>query len=112
MYFKVKNLIEETSPNFVTIEGVQFQKNQRTYSQLSQMQGLILSTLFERNLGFIVVEPSAWKSYCSIKGRKRVEQKANTIQMVKDRFNLKVSEDIADAIGLGIYTINNIKTEE
>lgn len=109
MYFKIKDLIENINPNFVTIEGVQFQNNYKTYSQLSQMQGIILSLLFERNIGFIIIEPTAWKAFCSIKGRKRIEQKSNTIQMVKDKFGLELSEDICDSIGIGLWTINNVK---
>lgn len=108
MYFLIKNLIDEIEPEFVTIEGIQFQRNYSTYSLLSQLQGLIFSILFERDMAFLLVEPTKWKSFCKIKGRKRIEQKANTIQMVKDKFNIEVSEDIADAIGIGLYTVNKI----
>lgn len=109
MYFKIKELIDDIKPDFVVIEGVQFQNNYKTYSQLSQLQGIILSILFERDLQFIFLEPTAWKAFCKIKGRKRIEQKANTIQMVKDKFGLELSEDICDAIGIGLWTINNTK---
>lgn len=109
MYFQIKNLIENSNSNFVALEGVQFQNNYKTYSLLSQLQGLIFSTLFERDLSFVLVEPTVWKAYCGIKGKKREEQKINTIQMVRDKFNLEMSEDEADAIGLGWYTVNNIK---
>ena len=106
MYFLVKDLINKLQPNFVSIEGVQFQNNFATYGKLSQVQGIIISILFNINVPFIIVEPSVWKSFCGIKGRKRVEQKANTIVMVKDKFDIEVSEDIADAIGIGYYTVN------
>lgn len=108
-YDLMKKLIKKIKPDFVVLEEVQYQNNFNTYHQLSQLQGVILSILFERNLPFVFIEPTAWKSFCKIKGRKRVEQKANTIQMVKDEFNLNVSEDEADAIGIGKWAINNIK---
>jgi len=108
MYFSIKNLIDEIKPDFVGFEGIQFQRNYQTYSLLSQLQGLILSILFERNMAFLYLEPTKWKAYCKIKGRKRAEQKANTIQMVKDKFSIEVSEDEADAIGIGIWCVNNL----
>jgi Holliday junction resolvasome RuvABC endonuclease subunit len=108
-YDLIKQLIEKTNPNYICIEQVQFQNNFNTFQQLSQLQGVIFAKLFEREIPFTIIEPSAWKSFCSIRGRKRVEQKANTIQMVKEKFNLEVSEDEADAIGIGLWSSKNIK---
>lgn len=108
----ISEKVEELCPDVVVIEGVQFQNNYRTYSQLSQMQGVIFNVLFTRNLAFRLIEPTAWKSYSKIKGKKRVEQKENTILMVRNKFNIDVSEDEADAIGIGIWAINNIDDKE
>ena len=81
-YDLIKNLIDKTNPDYICLEDCQFQNNYRTYQQLSVLQGTILALLFERNIPFTIIEPS-WKSFSLIKGRKREEQKANTIQMVK-----------------------------
>lgn len=108
----ISEKIEELQPNVVIIEGVQFQNNYRTYSQLSQMQGVIFNILFTRDIAFRLIEPTAWKSYSKIKGKKRVEQKENTILMVRNKFGINVSEDEADAIGIGIWAINNINNKE
>jgi len=108
MYDKIKGCLEKNNPDFVVFENVQFQKNYGTFQQLSQLQGLIMSLLFERNIGFQYVESTAWRAFCGVKGRKRIEQKANAIQIVKDKFNLSVSEDEADAILLGCFAVNKI----
>lgn len=108
-YDLIKNLISKVNPNYICIENCQFQNNYSTYQQLSQLQGVIFSILFETDIPFTIIEPTAWKSFCKIKGRKRIEQKANTIQMVKNKYNIDVSEDIADSIGIGIWTINHVK---
>ena len=110
MYFLIKELIEKHNPDFVVIENVQYQNNFRTYNMLSQMQGIIFALLFELNLGFICIEPTAWKSFCSVQGRKRAEQKASIIQIVKDLYNINATEDEADAIGIGMWAIKNIKS--
>jgi hypothetical protein len=68
-----------------------------------------MAYLFELDVGFTIVQPSAWKSYSNIKGRKREEQKANTVQMIKEKFNLDVSENEADSIGIGLFALYNEK---
>jgi crossover junction endodeoxyribonuclease RuvC len=88
---------------------VQFQNNYVTYQQLSQMQGVLMAYLFKINIPFQIVEPSAWRKTCGIKGRKREEQKANTQLFVKEKFGIDVSEDEADAIGIGIWSNKNIE---
>lgn len=108
MYDKIKECLIKINPDFVVFENVQFQKNYGTFQQLSQLQGVLMSLLFERNIGFQIIEPTAWKAFCGVKGRKRTEQKANAIQLVKDKFNLYVSEDEADAILIGFWAINKI----
>ena len=112
MYFLIKSLICKENPDYVIIEGVQYQNNQKTYNQLSQMQGVIFSILFETKMPFNLIEATAWKKFCGIQGKKRVEQKASTIQMVKETFNIEVSEDIADSIGIGLWAINNVQEKK
>jgi crossover junction endodeoxyribonuclease RuvC len=109
MYDRIIQLIDSVSPDFIVFENVQFQQNYGTFQQLSQLQGVIMGYLFKTNIGFEIIEPSAWKSFCLIKGRKREEQKKNTQIFVKNRYGLDCSEDIADAIGIGTWTINKIK---
>jgi crossover junction endodeoxyribonuclease RuvC len=108
MHDKIKECLDKYNPHFVVFENVQFQKNYGTFQQLSQLQGLIMALLFERNIGFQYVESTAWRAFCGVKGKKRAEQKANAIQIVKDKFNLSVSDDEADAILIGFWGVNKI----
>lgn len=103
----VCKLIVKFKPDLACIEGAQFQTNQRVYGELSRLQGVFFSIFFENNIPFHVVQPTQWKAFCKIKGKKRAEQKKNTQDMVRSDFGFDVSEDIADAIGIGIYAINN-----
>lgn len=105
---KIIDLIDEVNPSFIVFEDVQFQRNYGTFKQLSQLQGVIMAYLFKLNIGFQIIQPSAWKSFCGIKGRKRIEQKENTQLFVRNKYNIKASEDEADAIGIGTWAINKI----
>ena len=108
MYFLIKELLNKHNPGFVVLEGVQFQNNYKTYAQLSQMQGVIFSLLFEKDIGFLLIEPTAWRSFCGIKGRKRAEHKAAAIQLVNDTFQIDTDEDTAEAICIGVWASSNI----
>lgn len=105
---EIVKTVEIAKPDFVILENIQFQRNIATFKSLAQLQGCIMYHLNNSNIGYAFVEPSAWKSYCGIKGKKREEQKKNTIAYVKGKYNVDVSEDIADAIGIGTWAINNL----
>ena len=107
----IKLKIDEHKPDFIVFEDTQFQKSYKTYQELSQMQGVLMAYLFDLDIGFEIVSPGTWRSFSKIKGRKRIEQKTNTIQMIKDKYNLELSEDICDAIGIGLWSINKIKVK-
>lgn len=110
MYEEIKKLINNAKPNFVVLEQTQFHQNFSTYHLLSQLQGVLFTLLFEKNINFCLVEPTKWKSHCGVKGKKRAEQKANTIQIIKDKYQLsKLTEDEADAIGMGLWAIHTIE---
>jgi len=112
MYDEIKALLGIEKPDYVLIENVQFQNNFRVYSQLSQLQGVLFSLFFEREVNFNLIEPTAWRKVMGVTGRKRAEQKASVIQRVKEMFGIDVDEDAAEAIGLGYYGVNNIKLLE
>jgi Holliday junction resolvasome RuvABC endonuclease subunit len=99
----ITKMILKTKPDFVYIEGVQFQKNYKVYGELSQLQGVMLSIFFIFNINFEIVPPVRWKAFCGVKGRKRKEQKENTIQIVKQNYCIDATEDEADAISIGTY---------
>lgn len=108
MYFKIKDLLEKSKPDFVVLEGVQYQNSFKTLMQLSQLQGIIISLLFERNIGYVLIEPTAWKAFMKITGRKRVDQKASAIQKVKELFNIDAEEDVAEAVLIGSWGVASI----
>lgn len=105
----VHNYLDDLNPDCVVIEGVQYQKNQAVYSQLSQLQGCLFYLFFTTGKPFRIVEPKVWKSFAGIKGRKREEQKASALSIVHDQFKIDVAEDTAEAILIGWWATNHIK---
>ena len=107
---KIRLLINELKADYIVIEDIQQQKqNVKTYKKLAMLMGVLVCLFQEMKLPHMVVPPTRWKSYCGIKGKKREEQKANTILFVEEKFGLEsITEDIADAISLCWYGVENI----
>lgn len=108
-----KILIENPDLEYVVLEQVRQESfvNVQTYKVLMYLQGC-LSMMIHQNFKHLQIDflyPSSWRKTCQIKqgrGVRRQQQKELDIQWVKDRFNIQVNDDIADAIGLGYAYIN------
>jgi len=109
---KISGLIEQTKADVIVMEDIQQQnQNVSTYKKLAMLMGVLLCLFQENNLTYDIVPPTRWKSFCKIQGRKRQEQKDSTVKFVKEYFGLDdVTEDMADAISLGWFKVNDIKT--
>jgi len=108
----IKELIEDNDINFVFIEDIQYQKNQKTYKILANLQGVIINLLVELNISFEIISPSRWKSWNGIKGRKRAEQKKNTQEKCKEMLGREAIEDEADAICIGLYALHLLEQKD
>ena len=100
MSMKISEMIVNESPDFIIFEDC-------------QLQGMIMSKLYDMELSFDIVRPSVWKSYLGVAKGKRDIQKANTIKKIEEIYKLDLQEndDIADAIGIGHYAINKLLVE-
>ena len=107
---KIQFLINGLKADYIVIEDIQQQKqNVKTYKKLAMLMGVLVCLFQEMGKPHIIVPPSRWRSHCAIKGKGRSEQKANTILFVEEKFKLEgITEDIADAISLCWYGVENI----
>ena len=112
-------IIQQWKPDIVGIEGIQLQQlNNKnvgvtTYQTLARLQGILMATCVEQNTTYKVCPPATWRSHCGVKGRTRADRKKSMQMKVKDWFDISVSDDVADAIGIGKYVsdtnIKNVK---
>lgn len=109
MGIAIDKLVRKFKPDHVVFEQVQFQRNYKVFSQLSQLQGVIMRILFVKKIPFTLVEPTKWRAFDGIKSRTREETKAEAIQAVKNKYYIDVSEDTAEAIGIGLWAIENVE---
>lgn len=93
--------IEKYNPEIVVMEEVAQQSNPKTLKLLARIQGIIIGFCAAHNIETYIIEPSKWRSALHLKqgaGIKRKELKAQSIEYVKEKYGLDVSEDECEAI--------------
>ena len=106
----VIQLIQNWKPDVIAMEGIQLQQfNNKmigvtTYQTLARLQGILMATCHEQKIEYIIVPPATWRAHCQVKGRTRADRKRSMQMKVKEWFDITVSDDVADAIGIGKYT--------
>ena len=107
------NTIQNWGIDYVGLEGIQFQNNLEggakvgvtTFEALARLQGILMITLFDLKIPFEVCHTAVWRQYCGVKGRTRADKKRSMRLLAKTWYDVTVSEDEADAIGIGKYTV-------
>ena len=102
-------LIHNWKPDVVGLEGIQLQQfNDKmigvtTYQTLARLQGILMATCYDLKVDYIVCPPATWRNHSGVKGRLRADKKRSMQNKIKEWFDITVSDDVADAIGIGKY---------
>lgn len=107
----IKELIQDNSIEYVFIEDIQYQKNQRTYKILAGLQCVIIDLLIEKNIPFEIVPPARWRAWNQIGGKRREQQKENAKRKCKEMFKREFYEDEADAVCIGLYALKRLNED-
>lgn len=106
-----KIIVEEVRP-----EGGYGVGNQKTHKALMWLQAKIAFLIYEKFKGIQIeyIYPSSWRASIGIKtgrGIKRTSLKQADIDFVKEKYNISVNDDIADAICIGFAQFNETSNE-
>ena len=114
----LETAIKEWQPDFVGVEHIQLQtfgaKNSpqvEMYRVLANLQGVLLDTLFEQNIECGLVYSSAWRKALAVEASGRENKKKAAQDKVQNWYNIKCTQDEADAICIGKYFTLNNKTK-
>ena len=108
---KIKKLIQELiipawKPDFIVMEDIQYQRNGiMTFKVLAMLLGVVQEVCAENSIEYEVVSPNVWRKYAGTCGKDRKEEKILSIAKVKEKYNIKVSDDVAEAILIGNYAV-------
>jgi len=122
----IASMIEMWNPDRVAIEDIQLQQfgpkssnnieGVTTYKTLAHLQGVILNYFFINNIQYDIIHTATWRKFCGVKGKTRSDKKKSAQLLVKDWYDIYVSQDEADAICIGKYEAelnfkNNVMVE-
>lgn len=105
MAVQMRDLIRRYNPKFIVFEGVMFQKSPNALIMLANLQGILRGICQERDCGYAVYAPTAWRRLMGIKqgtGITRDKLKAQAISLVREAYGIEVEEDVCEAICIGL----------
>ena len=99
------NVINLWQIDIVGIEGIQYQSTMgvTTFEKLARLQGILLDTLYENKIQYKICPTNTWRAHCGVKGRTRSDKKKSMQMLAKKWFDITITDDEADAIGIGKY---------
>lgn len=99
------SMIENYAPDLIAIEGIQYQQNMgvTTFQTLARLQGVLLDLCYEMNIPYKIINTNTWRAHCGVKGVSRADRKKSMRLLVKKWFDITLTDDEADAIGIGKY---------
>ena len=107
------SMIENWKPDIVAIEGIQYQQNigVTTFQTLARLQGILMNLCYELKIPCKICPTNTWRAHCGVKGKQRNDKKRSMQLLVKEWFDISVSDDESDAIGIGKYAADAYKKQ-
>lgn len=99
-------------PDIIYIEETVVLRNAQTQRFLTRLQGVVYGWCIQNNCEFNTIRPTEFRKQLGFKQGKNIKRnqlKEQAITYVKNKFNLEVNDDVADAICIGDAVILNFK---
>lgn len=101
----ILRVLNEWMPELIYIEEPKGEgRNVELVHKLSEIIGIVRAWAIINGAPFEEVKPSVWRKYVGIsQGRKKREElKRDSINLVKDVYDIDVNDDVADSVCIGI----------
>ena len=102
-------IINKWKPDLVVLEDIQSQKNIQIFKTLAMLLGSTIILLKECGIPYELVGSTKWRSHFMISGE-RVSDKAQAIDLVMQMYGIVVTDDVAEAILIGKYSVDAVNT--
>ena len=103
------SLLDIYKPNIIYMEETYTARNPQTTKVLTRLQGVVYAWCIQNNCEFNTIRPTSWRKLLKLpqgKNIKREQLKQEAINYVKEKYNIEVNDDIADAICIGDAVLN------
>ena len=115
------NMILNWKPDYIGIEDIQLQKgkteggegimNTLTFKVLAKLQGVLIETALEMGVPLVVISSNTWRKHIGVKGKSRADRKRSAQLIIKELYDISVSDDIAEGILIGKY-VSDTKSKQ
>lgn len=112
------SMIASWKPDVIAIEGIQFQEESSgvklsvtVFQTLAHLQGILMETCYSEKVKYIICPTNTWRHHCGVKGTRRTDRKRSMQLLAKKWYDISVTDDEADAIGIGRYASDISKIE-
>ena len=109
----LRSMLMNWRPDYVGLEGIQFQDESSgrkmgvtVFETLARLQGVLMVLCYEQNIPCMVCPTNTWRHTIGVKGKARADRKRSMQMLVKQWYQIDVSDDVADAIGIGYYVVH------
>lgn len=83
----------------------------QTFKILAHLQGILMFIANDLGKPYKIISPSTWRNHCGVKGKSKSDRKRSMQIKVKEWYDISVSNDEADAIGIGKYLSDTYRKE-
>ena len=104
------SMINNWKPDYIGLEGIQYQdegSGQKmgvtVFQTLARLQGILMETCYSAKIPYEICPTNTWRHICGVKGKTRTDRKRSMQLLVKQWYDISVSDDESDAIGIGHY---------
>lgn len=113
------SMISNWNPDYIGLEGIQYQDEVAgkakmgitVFQTLARLQGVLRDTCVEMKIPCEICPTNTWRAANGVKGKTRADKKKSMQLLVKKWYDITVSDDIADAIGIGKYLSDKISSQ-
>lgn len=110
------SMISSWRPDYIALEGIQYQDEVAdqakmgitVFQTLARLQGVLMDACFELKIPFEICPTNTWRAHCGVKGRYRADKKKSMQLLAKTWYDISVSNDEADAIGIGHFLADKL----
>lgn len=78
------------------------------FQTLARLQGILMLTCHEEKIPCEVCPTNTWRHHCGVKGKTRTDKKRSMQMLVKKWYDITVTDDESDAIGIGRYVSQSV----
>lgn len=104
MSIRLLDKLDEFNPDIVYIEETVVLRNAQTQRFLTRLQGVVYGWCVKHYCEFNTIRPTEWRKQLSFnqgKNVKREQLKQQSMDYVKEKYNIEVNDDVADALCIG-----------